>query len=397
MYDQVLTRNGYPCFSEAEIQRRHAALRQIMEQNNIQVALIYGAGFFNTDMFYLSNWPGGTEGYLLFPLDQDPVLLVQLYNHLPLAERLSFLSDNRWAGTDAAESLAELIKERGLEKARIGIVGRLTFSLYQRLQTAIPGCELVDFSGPYGQMRTVRSEEELQFFRIAGELTDQAIDALEANLRPGLREYELAAIVEHPFLQSGGYTGIHFMATTSMSEPEAFIPHQYLSDRVIQHGDVLITEITGSFWTYGGQIHRTFSMGAPTLDWARLHEVAVAGYEAVESVLKDGATVEQVKDAAEVIHQEGYTILDDLLHGSGLHPPILRTRPTEHKSPVSRTFGVAGSYDGFVFRENMVFTIQPHVITPDKRIGLQFGETVRITSDGVERLHRYPRKMVVLE
>jgi hypothetical protein len=44
----------------------------------------------------------------------------------------------------------------------------------------------------------------------------------------------------------------------------------------------------------------------------------------------------------------------------------------------------------------MVVTIQPQPITPDRRIGLQFGETVRITQSGVERLHGYPRRMVVL-
>ena len=121
------------------------------------------------------------------------------------------------------------------------------------------------------------------------------------------------------------------------------------------------------------------------------------GYEAVESVLKDEATAEDVKEAGEVIHREGYIILDDVLHGSGLHSPVLRTNSTEHASPISRTSGVAGKYEGFVFREKQVFTIQPNVITPDRRIGLQLGETVRISKDGVERPHRYRSELVVVE
>jgi hypothetical protein len=44
----------------------------------------------------------------------------------------------------------------------------------------------------------------------------------------------------------------------------------------------------------------------------------------------------------------------------------------------------------------MVVTLQPQLTTPDRRIGLQFGETVVIRPSGVERLHRYPRRMIVV-
>src|SRR5205823_9300698 len=98
-----------------------------------------------------------------------------------------------------------------------------------------------------------------------------------------------------------------------MKYPDIRVPHQYLRDRVIQHGDVIISEISGAFWCYSGQIHRTFFLGEPTAEWQRLHEAASDCYEAIEAVLMDGATVEQVLDAAEVIDQRGYVILDDLL------------------------------------------------------------------------------------
>jgi hypothetical protein len=42
--------------------------------------------------------------------------------------------------------------------------------------------------------------------------------------------------------------------------------------------------------------------------------------------------------------------------------------------------------------------IQPNVVTDaaDPHMGLQFGETVRITQTGVERLHRLPREYFVV-
>ena len=42
-------------------------------------------------------------------------------------------------------------------------------------------------------------------------------------------------------------------------------------------------------------------------------------------------------------------------------------------------------------RAGMTVVVQPNVITPDERTGVQTGGLVRITDDGVEELQRAPR------
>ncbi len=359
-------------------------MRHLLEQHGAAGAVVYGAGRYHSDLQYVSNWPGGREGFVVLPLTGEPVLLVQLYNHVPLAEKLSLIPDTRWAGPDSVATVADCLKDVGGNN-RIGLIGALPFSYYERLQALLPAVRWVDLTQAFRHLRVQYSEEELGFFRVAAHLTDRSMEQLEQLLRPGLREYELAAIVESAYLEAGGYAGIHFMASTPMQDPDAFVPRQYQSDRLLRAEDALITEISGAFWGYTGQIHRTFFLGPPTAEYVRLHEVAVAAFEAIEEVLKDGATVEEVLDAAELIDRAGYVIFDDLLHGANQTPPILRTRSTDHGNPAE-----------FRFQENMVVTIQPQPVSHDRRIGLQFGETVRITRGGVERLHRYPRNMVVL-
>jgi Xaa-Pro aminopeptidase len=384
---KILTRDGYPSFSEQEIAQRHAALRRIMAQRDVAVVVAFGSGRFDLDTLYLTNWPGGREAWLLLPLDGEPRLLVQLFNHVPMARRLSLISDTRWAGPSSTATVAQSLRDLGLARERIGLIGSLPFQHRDRLAALLPGAELTDLTPAYRELRLVRSEQEIELFRLGAELSDRAMEALERELRPGLREYELAAIVEQPYLAAGGYSGIHFMCTTPMDDPRVFVPHQYQSDRELETGDVLITEISGAFWGYSGQIHRTYTIGrGPTPEWERLHAAAVEAYEAIEDVLRDGASVEQVIEAAEIIDRRGYTIFDDLLHGANQYQPILRTRTTDHGHP-----------EGFIFRENMVVTIQPQLTTPDQRMGLQFGETVRITRDGTERLHRYRRELIVVE
>ena len=381
------TRDGYPTFSAAEVARRHAAVRQALGAGDLDCLVLYGAGRFDSDVQYLSNWPGGREAFVILPVGDAPVLLAQLFNHVPMAEKLSLIAETRWAGPDSVASVAEAVTAQVAAPARVGLAGALPFAAYDRLRELLPEAAFVDWSRQLRRLRLVRSEEEIAFFHAAAELTDRSIERLAGGLRPGLREDELPALVESVYLEAGGYAGIHFMTSTSMREPHelAFVPRQYQSDRVVRLGDALITEISGAFWGYSGQIHRTFFLGEPTREWLDLHRAAEQAYAAIEAVLRDGATLGQVLDAAEIIDRAGYTVFDDLLHGAHQYPPIARTRATAHANPP----------EDFVLRDGMVVTLQPQLTTPDRRIGLQFGETVVIRPGGVERLHRYPREMIV--
>ena len=172
-----------------------------------------------------------------------------------------------------------------------------------------------------------------------------------------------------------------------MTAPSFPVPSQFQSSRRLERGDCLITEISGAYWGYSGQIHRTYSLGeGPTPEWRELHAVAVEAFEAIAAAIKDGTTTAEVEETAEVIHRRGYSIYDDLLHGASQYPPIIQTRTTKrHDAP------------DITFRENMVVVIQPNVITPDERMGLQFGETVVVRKTGIESLNAFPREWVVCE
>jgi Xaa-Pro dipeptidase len=304
-----------------------------------------------------------------------------------MARVLSTVSDVRWGGANTAATAVDLIRERKLESARIGIVGSIPFQQYQRIREALPSAELVDVSGKLRNVRAIRSQEEIARLKYASELTDASMQALGDALKPGLHEYELPAILEPVYLKAGGYAGIHFMTSMPMRNPNFPVPSQYQSDRVLGVGDCLITEISGAYWGYSGQIHRSYSLGeGPTPEWRELHQVAVDAFETIYGLIKDGTSTREVEEASELIHKRGYSIYDDLLHGASQYPPIIQTATTSRRE--------GGE---MIFRENMVITIQPNVITPDERMGLQFGETVVVHKNGCETLNDFPRQWITCE
>ena len=97
---------------------------------------------------------------------------------------------------------------------------------------------------------------------LGARLGDLAIEALCERVTPGISERDLGAIVEGAYLSHGGINGIHYFAVNSMDAPQYCVPRQYPSTRQIRVRDVLTTEITANFFEYGGQVLRTFSIGA---------------------------------------------------------------------------------------------------------------------------------------
>lgn len=381
-----MTDSVYPHFSEAEYVRRNVAVREAMREAELAALLVYGTVGAYNDVLYLSNFMVAREAFLVFPLEGEPTLFVQYYNHVQNARQLASIADIRWGGENNIASVAGNLQERGLTGERIGLLGPLSYKPYDALRKRLPHATFEDFMATMVQLRLIKSEEEIAFLRKGAELSDRAIEALEREARPGISEYELAAIVEGAYLGLGGKNHIHYMATTPMSNPSVCVPAQNQSARILQAGDVLITEISAHYHGYAGQILRSFAIGTPpTAEYRRMYDVAVEAFNRIAAVIRPGATTDEVLDAAEYIHAAGFTIYDDLMHGfgGGYLPPVLRTRRTGVNAP-----------EPFTFRENMTVVIQPNVITEDERMGVQVGELMRVTRNGVESLHRYPMRFI---
>ena len=377
-------RADYPTFSDDEIERRHKAVYRLIEQEGVDAILFYGSGRYASDIYWLSDWPSSREAYLLTQTGNEPVILMQLFNHYPMARVMSCIKDVRWAGANTTNSVADLVRERGLESKRIGLVGSISYQVYNKLRETYPGTSFVDLGGKLRMMRTVRSAEEIERIRLASKLTDQSIQALAENLKEGLREDEIPAIIEPVYLKAGGYAGIHFMSSMPMRDPDFAVPSQFHSRRKLQKGDALITEISGAYSGYSGQIHRTFSIGeGPTPEWQKIHDAATEAFEILAKVIRDGATTTEAEEAAEIIHKRGYSTYDDLVHGVNQYPPIFQTKTRKRHDSKE-----------IAFRENMVIVIQPNLMTYNETMGLQFGETLVVKKNGCESLNAYPREWV---
>ena len=372
--------DGYPRFSDAEMQRRREALFKAAAEHDVERVLLVGIDRSGSAVQWITGWPASREAYVVVDANERDSMFVQYFNHLPLAKQLAKDARVEWRGPSALDTIVEELRRRGGSK-RLGVIGPTPVPLSKGLRDA--GYDVVPLGATYVELRQVKSPEEIEWLRLGAELSDAGIDALCSNLRSGMTEHEVADLVERAYVPLGGTTHIHYIGVTSMAQPTRANPAQYGSYRRVQPGDALTIELSAAFWGHAGQVLRTFAVEAePEPLYADLHAAAQEAFDRIVAVLRDGTTPEEVMDAASVIEDAGFTTLDDLVHGygGGYFPPVLGSRSRNHDPG-----------QAIPVRAGMTVVVQPNVVTPDGRAGVQTGELVHVSDSGVQRLHTAPQ------
>lgn len=368
----------YPRFSDAEYARRHRALGAAMEKHGVDHLLVVTDHRAGNAPQWVTGWPGSVEAYVVFKPDAPMTMFVEWFNHFPMAKRITPGVDVRWGEHRGIALTIEELKRRGAKK--IGVIGPLVVSKWRQLEAHFG---VMSLDAEYVRLRMLKSEEELDWFRIGAALSDAGFAALLAETKPGLTERELGNIVERAWVGHGGTTMIHYIGRTAMSNPQLCVPPQHHSPRKVEAGDVVFCELSAFWWDYAGQILRTFSVEAePTPLYRDLHATAEAIFDAITGVVRHGTTMEAILDATGLAEQQGFTVCDDVVHGfgGGYWQPIIGSK--------SR---MAGPLPKMTLEENMCLVVQPNVITADHAAGVQTGEMIRVTKTGFEKLHRTPR------
>jgi Xaa-Pro aminopeptidase len=396
------TYDSYPRFSDDEYQRRHDATRALMADTGCDALVFYGTsaqgGTGQADIYYLSQHLGRQENILVFFADQEPVLLVTAFNHVPNARRHSIVADTRFGGAKTAfgRTILEVLTEKGCSPRRIGLVGWVPFQISNALAEGLPGAETLDMTGRFRKLRVVKSAEELEWLARGAARTDAAMAAMVDGMRPGMKEYELGFLLAEGYRALGGEDYLHYISSTSQDAPDRAVPSQTPSARTLQSGDIIAIELSIGYHGYAGQALRTIVLdGEPNELFSRLYDTADEAYRRMCETIRPGATTADVLDALAFIDERGYAIIDGLLHGYGIGilPPSLPAEgyPTTPTRPVRMP---GARHEPFTFEENMTVVLQPNVTTKDGTAGVQLGNLVRVTAGGVESMHRGPLELL---
>ena len=392
-----IVENHYRKFSPAEFKRRHELLYGLMDQKGVDVAIVY-AGYsrmYQQNSRWLTGMRESMQAYAVFPRRGEATTWNSLYPHLICAQRVSALKDTRWGGPNIAQTVVNRIKELGLDKGRIGLVGvhadrniTLPMDHYLVFQEQMPQAEIVNITRDVEDLGMVRSEEELSFYARGAEYTDQTMAELIKAVKPGVSETQLYGRVMCAAWESGGEPDFALLGSTSMTSPDMPYPWHIPSERVIEDGDIVLNELSVNYGGCSGQLIIPISVGQPTPEYRELHRVALETLRRVAKVLRPGATRDDIAGAGAYITDSGFIAQAPIVHGWP-NPPM---RPI---IPIGIQADSYGKVEQFRLKENMLMMIEPNPATPDLKKGLFLGALHVVTPEGGYCLQKHPLDLAV--
>jgi Xaa-Pro aminopeptidase len=212
-------------------------------------------------------------------------------------------------------------------------------------------------------------------------------------VRPGVWEYEIAALMKDEFERRGcewpAYpliVGSGFFST---------VLHYDRDDQQMKDGAVVVMDVAGSYGGYTSDITRTLPVnGRFTPRQREIYEIVLGAHNAALAAAKPGVYLG--RRGAKGLHEIAYDYINT--HGQDLHGKPLGQYFIHG---LSHSIGL-NVHDPFDYNKplepGMVVTIEPGLYIPEERIGVRIEDDILITENGYELLtRRLPRTVAEIE
>jgi Xaa-Pro dipeptidase len=355
------------------------------------------------NVLYLTNY-WCMKGYdlAIFPAEGDPILVV-LEPQLDEAASTAWTSDLRpfdgYHPTDPRPPWYRSLDVCLAALAERDLTGRLGLELSQGTQAAdrmvaeptvfsqpwfdalAGGCrEVVDCSGLLARARAIKTEQEIERMRLAGELATQAMEQVRDRIRPGMRTSEIGAMYEGHVHSAGiGYQGRVEMArafTLVWSGP-SIRTFTATSDAPVCEHEPTLLEIWVCADGYWCDLTKNACPGELTAEYDELTDGLLGVYGRAIDHLRPGASLAELdRLVREGISELGYP-------GQPSHPIAHGVGARAHEPPNAHQAAPGELAEG------MVLAIEPGIYWQGGG-GLRVEDNFLVTADGCERLGGYP-------
>jgi Xaa-Pro aminopeptidase len=255
--------------------------------------------------------------------------------------------------------------------------GRLTreMQFVKLLGERFPQVEVRDSSPMIWDLRIIKSPAEIEVIRKAARIAVQAHVEMIKSTRPGIYEYELAALYEYS-VKKAGAQDLAYYAIICSGENHPYL-HYYKHDRLLQDGDFLVIDVGPDYHYYDIDITVSYPVnGKFTARQKEVYEACLAVHEACMKVYRPGLTLEQCRqEVNDILEKQGFDLSKDYFQ---------RMRGGFGHYVGMAVHDVGGSPS--VLEPGMVLANEPLYVSQEENLGVRVEDTILITEDGCENL-----------
>lgn len=359
-----------------EFDSRLAAARREMAQRDLDALVIYGDNYSFADLCYLTNYfPKVRGGIAVVPRDGAISLLLNIGSRdVPFAKTLTWVDDVRASNQVGADG-AKLLKEKGLAKAKIGLVDSgqgFPVPQLEEMKSALPDVEWRNQHSLFQPMRLQKTSRELAAMGAAGRLLKEICAQARAFIKPGRKEYEIVADIDR-LARDKGTEDIRILAGEKRLNPPSFKQAASIGS----HWAVYLALQHERYWAEAGRTYFIANDAKLQSAYGKAQEIVAA----MAQQLKPHGAVAAIDETARKALGEFYATASvyGLANGIGLNQweaPFLNEDD-------ARQVG-SPSVGAIVLNENMTLALRVTFETEGKLI--LFGDSFQVTAGGAKPL-----------
>ena len=258
---------------------------------------------------------------------------------------------------------------------RIGYLG------YKKLQDS--GLTVVDSSPAFTHAMAIKEDYEIDSIKKACEIADKAFVQLLNEIKEGMSENEVAAMLEY-LMRKGGASGTSFDTIVAFAENSS-VPHHETGNKKLHFGDIILIDFGCKAEGYCSDCTRTFLFGDDKKhgEFKKSYSQVLQAHMLVKERLTSGMTGKEADAIARDYLKE--CGLDELFthslgHGIGINI---------HEFPTLSPKGESKLENG------MVFSDEPGVYLAGE-YGIRIEDTVMLKDDKVISLTDSDKKLIIL-
>jgi Xaa-Pro aminopeptidase len=231
------------------------------------------------------------------------------------------------------------------------------------------------------RLRAVKDADELSRVRAAAELISDVFDSILRLIRPGLREIDVAAEIEHRMKRRGA-AGPSF-ETIVASGPRSAWAHARPTSKPLRKNELVVLDQGAILRGYCSDMTRTVFLGRPSKKVREMYRAVLEAQEAAKNAIRPGVEAEEVDLAARRVLRR-YGLARHFTHSTG-HGLGLEVHEMPRLGRGERT----------LLEQGMVVTVEPGVYL-DGLGGIRIEDDVVVTSHGAQSLTTARRELLEL-
>lgn len=368
-------------FSAEEMRRRRDNLITWMRNNDVDAALVHTAD----NVYYLSGVP------LLSPWGRPLWYAMRSSGESALVGSGIELENMQSSYLDEALWYDD---EKHVEEAALDLAAKFLGSNYVTLaleaslvtqrqrdgiENRFPGAGHVDMGKQFAEWRLIKSDEEIELLRLAGDVAKIGANAFLEEFREGVTELHVtSAAVSAMNIATAALAPVGLSSSYAYCQVgmRTMTPHLHAGGRRIRRGDVVGLNVFPTISGYCVELERTFVYGESTKAQDDALAAVTDAFTLAKTLVEPGVVMGDIDTTARArLAELGYG--DCLRHGTGHAHGIMIGQTSREE------FGELREYNRHKVQNGIACSVEPGIFIPGIG-GFRHSDVMVVSNDTAE-------------